>query len=382
MGAKLSDIDLDYDAITIDTCIFDNNGIALERGLLKQLDQFKESPVQVLISEVIDNEVLLHLTDKVKGSRAKINQALRSAENQLRVTGKAISEAKILIYDEGEDVDVARGRINDFYDKTGVEIITCEGAVEVSDLVDRYFNFKAPFENKADKKNEFPDALALLALESYAKSDNIKILAVSTDKGWAKFSENSDRIEVIDNLSDAISHFQPHNYAQSTIESIKSDYVAGRPNSILNAIAQGIRDSLDGIDIYVEANSSFAFEEDDVHAIYDSHDVHCDEKGKPEINIIRVESELVVIQITAYVKCEVHASFGLSVWDSIDKEYVGMGSASGSTEEEYDTKILISLTGDFSEGLDSVEVDEVEVIDAPSHVEFGEIEPDWWHEEP
>lgn len=377
----MSEIELDYDAITIDTCIFDSNGITLERGLLKQLDQFRESPVQILISEVIDNEILLHLTDKIKDARAKINQALRAAKNQLRVTDNAIAEAKELIYDVGEDVEVARGRIEKFYNLAGVETVPCAGAVDISELVSRYFNFKAPFEKTTDKKNEFPDALALLALEHYAKINDLKILAVSTDKGWAKFSEASERIDVIENLSDAISHFQPHNFAQTTIDAIKSDYVSRKSNAVLDAIEQGIRDSLDGIDIYVEASSSFAYEEDDVFTVYDRHDVRCDAKGNPEINLIRVESELVVIQLTAYVKCEVHASFGLAVWDSVDKEYVGMGSTSAYVEEEYSTEVLISLTGDFSKGLDLVEVEEVEVIDVPSHVDFGEIEPDWWHEE-
>jgi hypothetical protein len=107
----------------------------------------------------------------------------------------------------------------------------------------------------------------------------------------------------------------------------------------------------------------------------------CNDKGTPEANIIRVESELLVLQVTAYVTCEVHASFGLSVWDSIDKEYIGMGSTSGSVEEQYATEVLISLTGDFTKGIEAVQVEEVEVIDVPSHVEFGEIEPDWWHDE-
>ena len=147
------------------------------------------------------------------------------------------------------------------------------------------------------------------------------------------------------------------------------------------AITSGITDSLDGIDIYVEASSSFSFEEDDVYVIYGSHELYCDDKGIPEINIIRVEAELLMIQVSAYVTCTVHASFGLAVWDSIDKEYVGMGSTSGEVEEQYTTEILISISGYFSEGLESIEVDEVEVVDVPSHVDFGEIEPDWWHDE-
>lgn len=377
----MSIIELDYSAITIDTSIFDNNGIALEKGLLNQLDQFKSGPVQVLISEVIDNEVTAHLSEKIKEARAKINQALRAAENQLRVTSKNCSDAKALIFDAGDDADVAKARLNDFYDKTGALLLECNGLVNVSSLVSMYFSLEAPFEAGAEKKNEFPDALALLSLEQWAENNDVRILAVSSDKGWGKYANSSSRIDVLDNLSDAISHFQPHNLAKNIIDSIKDNYVNGVADDFSNAIKEGIIDSLDGIYIQVEASSAYYYEEDDVHAAYDSHDLYCDPPGNPEVNIIRVEGETLVLQVTAFVTCEVYASFGLSVWDSIDKEYVGLTSTSASVEEQYSTEVLVHLSGDFSKGLGEIDVDEVEIIDMPTHVEFGEIELDWDHDE-
>ena len=377
----MSTIDLDYDAITIDTSIFDNNGIALERGLLNQLDQFKDSPVQILISEIIDNEVTAHLTDKIKDARSKIEKALRAAKEQLRISEQNIVDAKILISDSGEDIDVARGRLTDFYQKTDTLIIPCDGAIDITKLINMYFSLEAPFERNADKKNEFPDALALLSLESWAENNNLNILAVSSDKGWSKYAENSKRIDVIDNLADALAHFQPHNFAKNVIEAIKSDYKSGSTNYLFEAIIGKITDSLDGIDIRVEASSSFYFEEDDVYATYINHELYCDSTGYPEVNIIRVDAELLMLQVTANVTCEVHASFELSIWDSTDKEYMGMGSTPIKTEEEYTTEILISLSGDFTKGLNAVQVEDIEVTDTLFHVDFGEIEPNWWDDE-
>ena len=374
-------IEIDYSAITIDTSIFDNSGIALEKGLLNQLDQFKGGPVHVLISEIVDNEVTAHLSEKIKEARGKINQALRAAENQLRVTGKNCSDAKALIFDTGDDADVAKARLKDFYDKTGAFVLECDGLVDVSKMVGMYFGCEAPFEAGSEKKNEFPDALALLSLETWAENNDMRILAISSDKGWGRYANTSARIDVLDNLADAISHFQPHNFAKNIIDAIKDNYVNGVVDDVSNAIKEGIIDSLDGIDIQIEASSAYYYEENDVHAIYGSHELHCDSSGNPEVNIIRVEGELLVLQVTAFVACEVYASFGLSVWDSIDKEYVGLTSTDRSVEEQYSTEILVYLSGDFSKGLESINADEVEVIDVPSHVEFGEIEPDWGHDE-
>jgi hypothetical protein len=48
-----------------------------------------------------------------------------------------------------------------------------------------------------------------------------------------------------------------------------------------------------------------------------------------------------------------------------------------STKESYSTDILISLTGDFTQGIDGLKVTEVEVLETISLANFGEIEPDW-----
>ena len=374
-------IEIDYGAITIDTSIFDNNGIALERGLLNQLDQFNGGPVKVLISEIVDGEVAAHLSEKIKEARAKIDQALRAAENQLRVTNKNCLDAKALIFDTGDDADVAKERLDDFYAKTGAFVLECNGLVDVSNLVGMYFDCKAPFDTGSNKKYEFPDALALLSLESWAENNGVKILAVSSDKGWARYAESSPRIDVVDNLADAISHFQTHNSARNIIDAIGYNYVNGVVDEVSSSIEEEIVNSLDGIDIEANAFSAYFYEEDDVHAVYKRHELHCDSSGRPEINIIRVEADSLVLQMTANVYCKVYASFGLSVWDSIDKEYVGLTSTNVSVDEEYSTDVLVHLGGDFSGGLGAISVNQVEIINVPTNVEFGEIEPHWGRDE-
>jgi hypothetical protein len=52
---------MDYAAITIDTSIFESNGLKLEFGLLKKLSQFKESPAKLVISEIILRELTGHI---------------------------------------------------------------------------------------------------------------------------------------------------------------------------------------------------------------------------------------------------------------------------------------------------------------------------------
>ncbi|WP_454056748.1 hypothetical protein [Cupriavidus sp. Marseille-Q8015] len=44
-------------ALTIDTSIFEKNGLALESGLLAQLEQFRESEFELVIANTVANEV-------------------------------------------------------------------------------------------------------------------------------------------------------------------------------------------------------------------------------------------------------------------------------------------------------------------------------------
>lgn len=78
----MSEIDLDYGALTIDTCIFDANGISLEKGLFKQLDQFSGGPVKFVLANVVHYEVLAHLTKEIKEARTKVNLSTKSGEVQ------------------------------------------------------------------------------------------------------------------------------------------------------------------------------------------------------------------------------------------------------------------------------------------------------------
>lgn len=56
--------DFKYNAILLDTSIFDAYGLRLEKGLLSKLSQFRKSPVEILLPDVIRGEVKAHLAKK------------------------------------------------------------------------------------------------------------------------------------------------------------------------------------------------------------------------------------------------------------------------------------------------------------------------------
>lgn len=371
------DIELDYGAITIDNASLKGEGYRFYEGILKQMRQFKDSPVQVIQTDIVHNEAIKHIEQEISNTRSSIDRALRSANKQLKIKTEQIDQARELLSVEGDDSEIAEQRLQKYYEWIDGKLISSSNYADLSLLMELYFETEAPFETGKDKKNEFPDAIALLSVEGWAEDNNLSVIAVSQDKGWSNYSENSERITVVSSLSAALEKFQPHNEVSNIIASIREDSLLDEPNHILEQITSAISDSLDGIDIDIEATSSFYYEYDDVYATYHEHDFETDENGLVKVNIIRIRDELITLKVTAIVECMVHASFDFSVRDSIDKDYVGMGGSSCEMESSYKTDVVVTLAGDFSDGIDNIDAEEIEVMETLRYADFGEVEPDW-----
>lgn len=377
----MEDIELNFGAISIDNATLKGEGYRFYEGLLAQMRQFKESPVQVIQTDIVHNEAIKHISQEVSKTRSSIAQALRSANKQLKIKSESIESARELLSIEGEDHEVADARLKKYYEYIGAKLIDSSEYVDLALLMEMYFETEAPFETGKDKKNEFPDAIALLCLEGWADANNINVIAVSQDKGWKDYTDSySERITLVSSLSEALETFQPHNKVASIIAHIREDSLLDEDNHVLEEIEQAIANSIDGCDITVEASSYMHFEWDETSAVYISHELDCDKKGLVKVRIIQIDDESIVLKVSAKVEVEVEASFDFSVHDSIDKDYVAMGGAVCTTNETYHTDILLTLSGDFSGEYDQLEVTEIEVLDTIDYADFGEIEPDWRNE--
>lgn len=370
----------DYAALTIDTCLFDSNGLLLDRGLLRQLHQFQESPVDLVICDIVHSELESHLKQKAVDAKSKIAAALKAANPHLSIDEASLAKAHELLSNQGE-VEISQKRLREFLLTCGAEVVNAADYIGISDVTNLYFAGKPPFEASGDKKSEFPDAIALLTLEAWAKKSGKKILAVSSDRGWKAFAEKSEWIDVSSDLAKSIAAFQLKNAPSLLAKEFREDLLKEQESKYFDDIAEALKSSLDGADIDIEANAAYYYEPDDVHATYKKYTILKDGSGKPRINLVGSKSESITINIACEVVCTVHASFDLQAWDSIDREHLSIGSVSSEIEEKYQTDILITLIGDLSKGLEGIEIEEIEVTETLGHADFGSIEPDWGHEE-
>jgi hypothetical protein len=98
----------------IDNATFKGEGYKFYEGMLAQMRQFKESPVQVLQTDIVHNEAIKHLGQEISKTRSSIEQALRSANKQLKIESDVIDNARTLLSIDGSEAEIAETRLEKF----------------------------------------------------------------------------------------------------------------------------------------------------------------------------------------------------------------------------------------------------------------------------
>ena len=191
---SLTDIELsamiaagEIGAITLDTSVFDKYGDELRHRILLGLKQFIGTKVRVVFSDIVAGEVKGHIARRAEETVAAVRKELRN-HRQAWCRDESVEELGANAYLNDEPIDLAEKLWGAYVDAVESSTLMVDDLVRIKDLTARYFSSSPPFSGTGKKKAEFPDAMALLSLESWAKSQNTKILAISRDLESAEFS--------------------------------------------------------------------------------------------------------------------------------------------------------------------------------------------------
>lgn len=171
----------------------------------------------------------------------------------------------------GSSAELGQRRLSEFYANSGAVVVSSSN-VGMARLVDMYFAARPPFESSGKKKTEFPDAIALLTIEEWARERDGKVLIVSNDSGWRNFCAASERLFMADGLGEALAHFQPHNLAATLIRQLQAKIVENAGGDFSERITAEIARFVERQTPEAEATSSYALDEQYVSAEYLSHD--------------------------------------------------------------------------------------------------------------
>jgi hypothetical protein len=364
--------DVEYDAVTVDTNIFDQKKLNLERGMLAQFKQFKEGSAKLILSEIVFREVHRHLTNQAAKAKQELKSAIRQSGLAGLVDERTLNALREIDENCLEPREAGSNGLRRWAEATGCEIVPAEDA-NMKRLIKMYFVPEAPFENAEKKKYEFPDAIALITLEDWAKRNQKKVLAITQDGGWIAFAKNSDWIDTETDLSSALQRFQKHTEsARQVVASLLSAIDRGQRKDVLEEIEKQVADAVGDVTPYPEASSAYHYDCDYAEMSFKSMHLVKSDENTFEFQIVQTGKDEIVARLAVEITAEARAEFRYYLNDEGDQ--IGIGDSSEKVETTFDAGILITLHGDFP---DSYELTDVELVDAVDSVDFGDIGPDY-----
>lgn len=354
--------------ISLDTNVLRRYNYGLEYGLLNRLEQFAASDVDFVLSDIVIGEMTAHMLENVKSADQALKKAVRDAGGA-RDIEKGDREALIedLLGKEDAKDCVAR-RISEFVKKTRCTTVVSEDHVKVGRVVSDYFDQKAPFEEKESKKNEFPDAFALQALEAFAVSKGTMAVVVSSDGGWRDFCDKSDVLVCETELASAMSRFQKLPSVVAAQFALRVQ--AGNIEHLVNEIERELIYFVDGMTLYVEASAPFYYEPE----LEERRFVEFQFAQPPHFNLVDQDEdeERFDFQSTLDVTIEADCGFSFSVRDEGDQ--IPIGGAYTAATNTLRFEIAFSVYGNPEGEFDA---EGVEVLDHEMYFDFGHVEPDY-----
>ena len=378
---------MEYDVITIDTSVFRAAGLNLEGGILASLDQFSDGVVEFVLSEIVFRELYKHLGIVAREALEAIETKRRKISRSGIFDRETLTTLDALFDKASAPEEAAHSRLLSFVERTSLQIIAAE-KTDIKELVRRYFSPDAPFERSGNKKSEFPDAIALLSLEAWAESEQKKILAISKDNGWLDYSMDSRWIDVESDLAIALEKLQLHTeQAKERVVGLLASVDRGERSAFSDKLSDAMAQAVESIEAYGEATSHY-YVDGDLAMFTCQNFSFAEDGGSPEITIVQIGRENIVFQTRVEIFANVESSFSLSVWDSIDKEYVPMGRAESEDEIEFEAVALITLQGEFDTDQPDVDIVSVDLDTDIELVDFGEVDLDYgddsefehWHQ--
>lgn len=359
-------------AITVDTSVVERHQFGFESGVLAKLAQFSHAETDHIVLDIVLHEIRSHLRSEADLVRSQVKNALKPLGNSWGIEKPNRDAALALLFGEESGETQTEKRLQSFLQDSSAVMLTCSDLVSLPDVLSRYIETQAPFGNTEAKKHEFPDAVALLALEAWAAKNEKAVIAVSRDTDWKRYCVDSHRIYFIDDLAQALSAFQA---GADDASVLLSTLLADRKVPNLDEVILGaIRSQSDKIDVDMEASANWYYEPELYDIEVSSDSVLADQVEK--FDVVEFEDNTLVIRTSLALDVTAHFSVSFQAWDGIDREYLNAGSASIKQTERMDLEVILTMV--FGNG--TATIDSVELLPNSSTMYFGEIKPDWMND--
>lgn len=369
---------------SMDTNVIQGAGYKFDAGKLGALALQRPPWLEVRLTEVVEREVAAHRMKPVIEALRQLQSASRDVS---RVAGLDMSKVDAEI----QAADIERGAANAFASqqkaflrRLGGTVLPTDGPHLAKEMFARYFECQPPFEVR--KKDEFPDAAALLVLEQHAKRNKTKGLLVSDDGGWRAFADQSDHLYCVKSLDDFKALFESTGPNTDELRSKISAALADTESPLNSALSDHMQDHLsnaywDADDLYSGFNLRLEGEVFD--STISSYELDPDSLDPDSIGLWVVESDptTCVVEFTVIAMVDVMVQVNFYQRDWVDGDDVNIGSNEVSRTAEVEVEVLLTCSADLLRDPVSEWDFHFEFATKRYSVSVGEVNPDLGYDE-
>ena len=328
-------------AISIDTGLFDEKRLQLNSKTLRAFTILKEGPFDFILSGTVAREVLAHLKNaavvSLNCARKGIGKALRTFDTHEpqgawlleKIThGKTCEEA-------------ANACLDQYIADTGCELLDDTILIDTETLFESYFEGKPPF-GPGKKKFEFPDALALFALERKAVDRGAGIMVVSKDGDWGSFCEASENLYLVPEIERALALIMN---APPMLKKTILAWAQGEEDGAA-ALRASLEAAVRRFDFQVMVTTASGMCDLTAWAATPKDLTWPDERCVDIIDYKHIEEDesiSLTVSLPLTVAIEVPVEVGISLWDDIDKKSVSIGGRTIDVDQEICATITASV---------------------------------------
>lgn len=220
--------------VFIDTQSFVKAGLDFRSRSIKSFSDACEGGELIhIMTTVVENEVRDKIKDHIKEALGKFQEFKRKAKILEGSTDPIIS-GLFAQFDSENIENQALTVFREFMTRSGTTTINLSH-VDSEEVFRRYFNQEAPFQ-AGKKKDEFPDAFTLLAIEGSLGEQECCYI-VSEDGDLKAFCDGNNRLIQIDSISKLLDLFNSHDDERTKFV---KEYFSSQHQAIYKAISDQI----------------------------------------------------------------------------------------------------------------------------------------------
>lgn len=344
--------------LCIDTEVIQRAGFQFGKGELHQLPHQLPDGLHLILSPIIEQEVMSHRMGSVEEAMSKMDSAIVAIKRTSGLDVQPLTETIAALDAKAAARKQFSEEMDEFVKRCNGKVLDL-GDLDGHELFSDYFDQNAPFEAK--KKCEFPDAATLQLLKHYAEVNHTMGIVVSGDSGWEQYANTSDCLFYMKSIAALTALFVATGQTADEVAEKVKGYLDDSESPIRNAIADAIRKHV--------TEEAYWDTSEFIPDIGNRMEMEIAETSVTSISLEkRIEiweddddSEFAwIVAVSAHVEVELNGFIYLYVWDSIDREEIALASEQKTLGDSIDVNFFIRLTNvrlDVDAGRWNIDVD-------------------------